>query len=40
LRERGLITLSGHRLVIHAPEKLRELAEYNSSYLDQSYMPI
>jgi CRP-like cAMP-binding protein len=40
LRERGLITLSGHRLVIHDPEKLRELAEYDSSYLDQSYTPI
>jgi hypothetical protein len=40
LRERGLITLSGHRVVIHHPEKLRDLAEYNSSYLDQSYTPI
>jgi CRP-like cAMP-binding protein len=40
LRERGLITLSEHRLVIHDPEKLRELAEYNSSYLDQAYAPI
>lgn len=39
LREGGLITLSEHRLVIHDPEKLRELAGYDSSYLDQSYTP-
>ena len=40
LRERGLVTLSAHRMVIHDPKLLRDLAEYNSSYLDQAYTPI
>ena len=40
LRERGLVTLSGHRMLIHDAKALRDLAEYNSSYLDQAYAPI
>ena len=40
LRERGLVTLSGHRMLIHDSKALRDLAEYNSSYLDQAYAPI
>lgn len=40
LRERGLVTLSAHRIAIHDPKLLRELAEYSSGYLDQSYAPI
>lgn len=34
LRERGLITLKTHEVIIHDPAALRKLAEYNSSYLD------
>jgi CRP-like cAMP-binding protein len=40
LRERGLVTLSEHRVVIHDPQSLRDLAEYSSGYLDQSYAPL
>ncbi len=40
LRERGLVTLSVHRIAIHDLKLLRELAEYDSSYLDQSYAPL
>jgi CRP-like cAMP-binding protein len=40
LRERGLVTLSGHRMLIHDLSALRDLAEYNSSYLDQAYAPL
>lgn len=40
LRERGLMTLSAHRVVIHDPAGLRGLANYDNNYLDQSYVPI
>jgi CRP-like cAMP-binding protein len=40
LRERGLVTLSAHRISIHDPKLLCDLAEYTSGYLDQSYAPI
>ena len=41
LRERGLMTFSGHRVVIHDLAGLRTLAQYDSGYLDhQSIGPI
>ena len=40
LRERGLMTFVAHRVVIYDPAGLRDLAKYNSGYLDQSYAPI
>jgi hypothetical protein len=41
LRERGLMTFSGHRVVIHDLTGLRKLAQYDSGYLDhQAHIPI
>jgi CRP-like cAMP-binding protein len=34
LRERGLITVKAHQVIIHDLEGLRELAGYDSGYLN------